>query len=83
MSYGVRFVSQILTDTDLMSRQSKPKKNIIPARDRIDLRADPSWVARVEKQAERFGVNLSAYIREAVTRRLEADEESDPSLSAD
>ena len=48
------------------------------ARDRIDLRADPAWVARIEKQAERFGLTVSAYIRQAVSRQLEQDEATDP-----
>ena len=72
-------------EVELMARQNKAKAGKTPplARDRIDLRADPAWVARIERQAERFGINLSAYIREAVTIRLEADESTDPSLSDD
>lgn len=50
-----------------------------PARGRIDLRADPAWVARVERQAERYGMTVSAYIRRAVSKELEQDEASDPS----
>lgn len=55
----------------------KPSANE-PARDRIDLRADPDWIVRVQKQADRFGVPLSAYIRQATTDRLEKDEATDP-----
>jgi hypothetical protein len=51
----------------------------LEARNRIDLRADPAWVARVERQAERLKINVSAYIRQATTKQLEADEASDPS----
>ncbi len=47
-------------------------------RDRIDLRADPEWYARIEAQAKRLGLTMSSYIRQAVTLRLEADEASDP-----
>lgn len=46
-------------------------------RDRIDLRADPEWVARLRHQAARFGLNISAYIREAVTQRIERDEQGE------
>lgn len=49
-------------------------------RDRIDLRADPVWIARVQRQADRLGVSFSAYVRETVTRKMENDEASDPSL---
>ena len=64
-------------------KQTKKSNASTPARDRIDLRAEPAWIARIEKQAARFGTNLSAYIREAVTIKLESDEQSDPSLSDD
>ena len=50
----------------------------LPRRDRIDLRADPAWSARVQAQADRLGLSFSAYIREAVTRKLEADEANAP-----
>jgi hypothetical protein len=59
-------------------QSKKPERPVPPTRDRIDLRADPFWIARIERQAARFGTNLSAYIREAVTLKLEADEQSDP-----
>lgn len=49
-------------------------KKTLPARDRIDLRADPAWVARVEVAAKRFAISVSAYIRQAVTERMERDE---------
>lgn len=55
-----------------------PETPIPAARDRIDLRADPAWVARVERQAERLGLGVSAYIRQATTLKLEADEATDP-----
>ena len=59
------------------SNQSKDNASP-PARDRIDLRADPAWVARVERQAERLGITLTAYVKAAVSRALEADEATDP-----
>lgn len=49
-----------------------------PTRERIDLRADPAWIARVRRQAERLGISLSDYIRQATTRQLERDENTEP-----
>jgi hypothetical protein len=57
----------------------KPRKKSSP-RDRIDLRAEPDWIARVQRQADRLGVPFSAYIRLRTTEALERDEASDPSL---
>ena len=57
------------------------KKNDPPAsRDRVDLRADPAWVARLERQADRLGITITAYVKQAVSRALEADEATDPTL---
>lgn len=44
------------------------------ARDRIDLRAEPEWIARVRRQAERLQISLSDYLRLATTRQLLRDE---------
>jgi len=63
------------TVLDLPERENvvkKPDSNL--SRDRIDLRADPEWVVRVEAMARRFGLSLSAYIRLAVSERVERDE---------
>lgn len=61
-------------------RKARPPQDVSEPRGRIDLRADPEFVARVEAQAKRFGgIGLSAYIRAAVAERLERDEASDPS----
>lgn len=49
-------------------------------RDRLDLRAEPELIARVKTQAKRLGKGISAYIREATTRMVEADEANDPGL---
>jgi hypothetical protein len=44
-------------------------------RDRIDLRAEPEWIARVRHQARRLGFgSISAYIRHATTKQLAVDE---------
>lgn len=48
-------------------------------RDRIDLRAEPEWIARIKAQASRLGMGASAYIRMAVTLKLEADEADEQS----
>ena len=45
---------------------------------RIELRAEELWAQRVERQAERFNLGLSAYIRQAIQERLERDEATDP-----
>lgn len=47
-------------------------------RERIDLRADRRWIARIRRQAARMGISASAYIRQATTRQLEKDEADDP-----
>lgn len=57
-----------------------PKKKPQPAeqpRERIDLRAEAEWVARLTAQARRRGLSVSAYIRQAVTKEIEADEATD------
>ena len=58
--------------------QPKKKPPVQPPRERLDLRAEPEWIERVRFQAERLGLTLSAYIRQAVTRILEQDEASAP-----
>lgn len=53
----------------------KPRK---PDRDRLDMRLEPETRQRADRQAERFGLSLSAYIRRALIRQLEEDEASEP-----
>jgi hypothetical protein len=50
------------------------RKNDREPRDRLDLRAEPAWIARVAAQAERLGISVSAYVRQATSRQLERDE---------
>jgi hypothetical protein len=45
---------------------------------RIELRAELEFIARLERQASRLGIGISAYVRQAVSLRLEQDEASDP-----
>jgi hypothetical protein len=47
-------------------------------RDRVDLRADAEWIARVKRQAKRLGLNsVSAYVRQATTKQLIQDEQEE------
>ena len=47
---------------------------------RFDLRSEAAWMARVERQAARFSLTVTGYIRRAVSKELEADEATDPRL---
>jgi hypothetical protein len=47
---------------------------------RHELRVEPVWLARVQRQADRLGISASAYIRLATSERLERDEATDPGL---
>lgn len=45
---------------------------------RLDLRVEQDWVDRVEAQASRWGLTIAAYIRLAVSEKLEQDEATQP-----
>jgi hypothetical protein len=47
---------------------------------RLVMHVDPLWLGRMQVQADRLGVSLSAYISQAATRRLERDEAEDPAI---
>ena len=68
---------------DSVARKKPDPEPAPEARDRIDLRAEPAWVARVIRQAERLGISVSAYIRAAVSRQLEKDEATEPRKGCD
>lgn len=51
-----------------------PKQN----RERLDMRLDPDIRKRAGIQAERFGMSLSAYIRSALVKKVEEDEQTEP-----
>jgi hypothetical protein len=51
-----------------------PRRKSKMNRDRLELRADSEWIARVTAVAERFGLSVSAYIRFAVTQHVEEQE---------
>ena len=55
-----------------------PKRKTNMERDRLEIRAEPAWIARATKAAERFGLSLSAFIRMAVTEKLEELERTAP-----
>jgi hypothetical protein len=56
----------------LTGEEIMPNKRV-PGRDRVDLKADPKWVATVAQAAQSVGLNLSSYIRLAVAERLQRD----------
>ena len=45
---------------------------------RVEFVAPPEWVRRLEANAARFGVSVSAYLRLAATERMERDEATAP-----
>jgi hypothetical protein len=61
---------------DELDMAARRKRNI--DRERVDLRGDADWIARVVAQADRLGLSLSAYIRQAVTWQVERDEAEAP-----
>lgn len=68
-----------MSSTLAMDVRTVAKKKSEPEpRDRIDLRVAPEWYTRVKRQADRLGLSVAAYIRQATTRQVETDEESDP-----
>lgn len=44
-----------------------------PASGRIELLADPEWIAELDRAAEELGLSRSAYIRMACNRQMAAD----------
>lgn len=47
---------------------------------RFMMRAEQDWLGRIERQADRFGLTVAAYLRQAASERLERDEPTDPAL---
>jgi hypothetical protein len=68
------------TGCNAMAKKPNKANKIEPDahRGRIDLRAEPEFVARIERQSRRLGLSLSGYVRLAVSRQLEADEATEP-----
>jgi hypothetical protein len=50
------------------------KKRSNPKRNKIEVMADPAWIDRVMRHAERLGLNISAYMRLATTERMDRDD---------
>lgn len=73
--------SQESSRTVARRKPDKRRSNEPPVR--LELRVDPTWLTRVQRQADRHGLSVSAYLREAGTIRLERDEASDPELQGD
>lgn len=61
----------------LLVPSKKPNANAVD-RDRIDLRIAPEMRSRAQEQADRYGMSLSAYIKQALVQRIEADEATQP-----
>ncbi len=62
---------------EMAQRRKDPE---VASRDRVNVRIDPHLLARIEQQAERHGLSVSAYLRMAAAAAVEADEATDPDL---
>lgn len=58
---------------DVLVPVMSAKKNDKP-RDRVDLRIDPDLRAQAQELAKRRGLDLSSYLRLALTERMEKDQ---------
>lgn len=58
-------------------RPMRKRKRSNPKRDRIELRAEPEWIDRVVKAANRMGLSISGYIRVAVNKLLDSPDFGD------
>ena len=45
---------------------------------RLNLRADAEWLARVRVAAKRKGLEVSSYVRMVITERMDADQVPKP-----
>ncbi len=61
-----------------LSRAALVAKQPNKGKERVEFTAPADWVERVQIQAERLGLSVSAYIRLATTEKLERDEASEP-----
>jgi hypothetical protein len=68
----------VLKEGHKMGRRKKPKE----PHGRIEFQAPEQWIERIERQARRLGITISAYIRLVTTRQLERDEAEDPEFRA-
>jgi hypothetical protein len=58
--------------TDLLSPPVAEKKS-----ERFEMKIEPTLLARLRRQAERFSVADAAYVRLAIIEKLERDEATD------
>jgi hypothetical protein len=47
-------------------------------RGRVEFKADPEWIERVNAEAERIGLNLSSFIRMVMTQYMDKVEAERP-----
>jgi hypothetical protein len=59
--------------TEARVMAGRRKKNM--TRDRMELKAEPEWIARLTRVAKKLGLSLSAYVRLALTEDMD-DRES-------
>jgi hypothetical protein len=57
-----------------MATDVAAKKHTSPKRKKIEVVADAAWADRVLLHARRLGLNLSAFVRMALTQRMDADD---------
>jgi hypothetical protein len=68
--------------TETVREKKVPRRKTNMNRDRLEIRAEPAWIVRVARAAERFGLSLSAFIRLAVTEKVEEIERNPPPETA-
>ena len=61
------------TEPHLMS-----KKKVGGMDARVEFVASSAWMERIERQAERHGMSVGAYLRLGANERLEKDEATEP-----
>lgn len=64
-------MTTLATETRRMA--GRKKENF--ERGRVELMAEPKWIARANTEAERLGMSLSAFIRMVVTQYLDKAED--------
>ena len=59
-----------------MATDMAAKKRKNPRRNKFEVVADPAWIDRVLRHADRLALNISAYVRMVVSQRMDADDEA-------
>lgn len=78
-------VSSLQRRQEKKSRQAQGQQQAqsgkdTPERVRLVFQIDPLLLGRLQVQADRLGLTLGEYLSQAATRRLEADEATDPAI---